>query len=308
MLAARIALLTLTALSVPQQQKGGKAPVAHQNSSKQQRGTPESPLVVDVARTPPHEPETQEQRDKEAAHAFKETLTSWSTAALAGITLTLAVGTVFLALYTRKLWLDARRTGHKQGILMRESIKEAARTAKAMELSVETQGALAAREMRAYLSVEPGTAEYVSSNDGMLVQFVAAPMVVNTGRTPAYNIHRMCAAAVLPCPPVGPFPISDFTFPLDPPRFVAGVLSAGQSRALEARADRVSANEILQIQNMAGKALVTWGKVTYDDAWGKPHWITYSIFYGWGRDGDVRNVFSERHHDTDREHPPAHAA
>lgn len=105
-----------------------KSAVADEKRRNDQPGTAQSPAVVRIV-----PPESTESQRKDAAedkdeHADNEHLTRVATVALAWITFALAVGTVFVAAYTRGLWqytrklaVDGKRTMTQQIRLTRDA-------------------------------------------------------------------------------------------------------------------------------------------------------------------------------------------
>ena len=129
---------------------------------------------------------------------------------------------------------------------------------------------------------------------GPLVQ--AVPTIVNNGLTPAHKVSFQAKAAILPYP----LP-DDFKFPL--PDIVPGTLTVGPRQPITATPwvdDFVDDGEVEGIKNTSsGKALYTWGLLTYEDIFGNPQYAKWCHMYTWLADGKTTwGYYDNRHNDA----------
>lgn len=117
---------------------------------------------------------------------------------------------------------------------MEKSVAEAARLAGAMErvagdIAVSSKAAVdsvaalrerTAQQMRAYVTVNIGSAVYQERSKGL--RFEGKPLLINTGHTPAKNVSFRASAAILEAPLA-----DDFTFPITTEIQSTATLGAG---------------------------------------------------------------------------------
>ncbi len=187
---------------------------------------------------------------------------TYATISLSVFTFFLFCGTVILAVYTFKLWVEASETSKRQANEMQNSIAEATRAATAMEQvaknSAESVTAVkqrTAQQMRAYLTVIIGNAAY--QDRATNTKFAGYPRLINTGHTPAHKVKfkaRAIISAALP---------DNFDFPL-PGEFIgASVLGPQQFNDLRGIVDDfVPDDEVVGIKHGQGKFLYIWGLVS----------------------------------------------
>ena len=123
-------------------------------------------------------------------------------------------------------------------------------------------------QMRAYVSVEIGTASHQNTATGF--KFEARPLLINSGQTPARNFAFVAKAAILDVPLS-----EDFNTTVEiPAENGKGVIPPHQNRHIYAVVDNlVPDDQVQNIMDGTGKSLYVWGAVTYDDIF-DGHWRT----------------------------------
>lgn len=187
---------------------------------------------------------------------------------------------------------------------MKASIRESARAADAMEKvamnsmraaqhaseSVTALRERTAQQMRAYLSIDIGSAIY--QERGKNLRFEGKALLRNAGHTPAYRVSHTCSAGILPMPLPDNF---DLPQPTQPARG-GGVIGPGQSRILSAMIEElVPDDEVDAIKAGTGRALYIWGSVTYEDAFGEPRYTNFCQALIWQPNNAVMGYFIDRH-------------
>lgn len=192
------------------QQKKGETSNAQDSSKQDLRGTHEKPLIVDVLPAPDAEQIAKRKTEQEEE---KSTLDRW----LTGASVSLAVITFFLALYTARLWRethrlaeDARNTAVKQATDMKKSLSIAQQSADAALLSVKNMQSAD----RAYIKMShfpPG----LIFNDALAERIYGEVRtgdvrieVINLGKTPAIITSVAMTYFTLPLSePLPPLPL-----------------------------------------------------------------------------------------------------
>jgi hypothetical protein len=221
------------------------------SSAPDRRGTTQQPLVIEE---PPADLE----------HARNEREMARSTIGLAIVT---------ALLFVANLWLifESKRVSTRQALDTREAIREASRSADAMQSVAETTRANAAlmsslltKQMRAYIVVNIGLAEAQKNK----ARFASYPEITNTGLTPAKNITYRVMAAVLDLPvlPSHEFPEPEKVFVND-----ATLSSHGVFKIAAIVDKEFSQSDIEEISKGEKKRLFSWGSVTYEDVFGEHH-------------------------------------
>ncbi|WGS45012.1 hypothetical protein LFL97_31045 [Burkholderia sp. JSH-S8] len=187
---------------------------------------------------------------------------------------------------------------------MKASIRESARAADAMEQvamnsmraaqhaseSVTMLKERTAQQMRAYLSIDIGSALY--QERGKNLRFEGKALLRNAGHTPAYRVSHTCRAGILPMPLPDNF---DLPQPTQPARG-GGVIGPGQSRILSAMIEEfVPDDEVDAIKIGMGRALYIWGRVTYEDAFGAQRHTNFCQALTWQPNNSVLGYFIDRH-------------
>jgi len=226
-------------------------------------------------------------------------MAAFATAILAAITGALARYTFKLYRATVALSSDAKLSAEQQTQPKERSITEAARSATAIENvaratteNTTLMPTLLRKQMRAYLSVEVGSATYQDTN----LRFGAAPIITNNGLTPARNVRFLAFADVIDgrnfatteFPPIGDLPESDM-----------GIAPRQAFTANAIMRDRVPDEEVAGIMDGGTRRLFCWGKIKYDDVYGGS-WETnfccnYTFFRGEDQKMKVNGWFYPRH-------------
>jgi hypothetical protein len=187
----------------------------------------------------------------------------------------LASFTVLLALFTLALWsatskmsLDAKASADK---------------------TLKTIDDNSKKELRAYISVIVGDAIFQETGKGL--RFQGRPVMVNTGRTPAYRVGFKAMAEILPVP----LP-DNFEFPLTGESTGAATLGPHQNFIMSPVVPGfVLDSEVPEIMKCNGRALYVWGVVTYRDAFGRLRKTEFSQHLLWQLDGKIMGYYTDRH-------------
>jgi hypothetical protein len=272
------------------------------------------------------QPASDPQRDKPENYAhdpyewfWPPVWSNWVLAAIAGITAFFAIRN----LRAIESQVDEmRKTGEQTDKLIRENIaqssamaesaKETARFAAAMEgvaesltvtasasvqaASASQQSIIALRQqMRAWLTVTIGDAAPQDRTKDQ--RFAAAPVIVNSGLTPARNVQYRINSAILP----KPLPLN-FGFPLPEQGVNPGgnCIGAHQNAQMGTSVDGFSPDQDVP-DIMAGKiGFYVWGLVTYDDVLGGPsHSTKFFQQITWRPDGQVYGFYPPGYNDQD---------
>jgi hypothetical protein len=227
---------------------------------------------------------------RSADHASSEWLLVYCTAALALTTIALALYTAKLYRATVGLGAEAKATGIAQSSRMERSITEANRAATAMEEvarathnNAELMQGLFQKQMRAYLSVEFGTATYQDAN----WRFEAQPVITNNGLTPARNVSFKILADIVDGRAVNDVKFADIGELIVND---AGLAPRQQFTIRRVVNDRVPDGEVEAIMQGLERRLFAWGKVMYDDVYGGSWETNFCLNYTFYKvgEGDVR--------------------
>lgn len=221
-----------------------------------------------------------------------------------------AFAAIAVAFFTWRLWrlsvkeIDALG---QQSADVERSIAQAARAATAMEGVAASMGISAtaaqesvialkertAQQMRAYLTVLVGNATFQERAKGYL--FEGRPMMLNTGATPAHRVRFRAHATIMTLPIA-----EDFSFPLHGAEDGGATLNAHQHFVFGRSVDAfVPDQDVAAIKDAAGRALVVWGLITYDDIFGEPHKTEFGIVYRWMSDGSVFGHWTTNNNESD---------
>lgn len=263
-----------------------------------------TPHITVVAQFPPKSPtelalEAQDRAERDKADQQAAQTNGW----LVGIGLA-QVG-VFLA----QLWVfgyQARKlrqtvvAAEQQSADTRESIRQSARSAAAIEAlgenmaksaaaaaeSVATVKDRTARQMRAYLTVVIGGATFQEREKNL--RFEARPLLVNTGNTPAYDVAYVAEAGIfsVPLPPgAAPQPSADLAL-------LGAVVGPHQNSIMTALvSDFVDDAEVDAVKHGDGKSLYTWGIVTYKDVFGEQHATIFCQQIFWHPNDQIAGLY-----------------
>ena len=162
-----------------------------------------------------------------------EAITAAGTAALAFLTLVLAIGTVFLWRATRRLVIGSEK--------------------------------IAKRQLRAYIFItgKDGALPAISTAHGIEIWFIAR----NSGQTPAYKVRQWLTLDFVADPEKGPFPR-----PSENIKFTEAALGPNSEMPLRAFNPKpISAAQIDAVHNTS-LTICIWGEVTYEDTFGDRHY------------------------------------
>ena len=195
----------------------------------------------------------------------------------------------------------------QQSADMKESIKQATRTAIAMEQFAEaaTVGSKAAagsvvtvkdsmtRQLRAYLCVNFNAAGFQNPETKFLYEVNLH--LINVGYTPGYKVSFRAQVDVLP------FPLpADFAFPLpDAPGGSESTLGHGQNLIMGGVVNRIySEEEAAEIRTGRTKRLYIYGTANYEDAYHIQRYTNFCFSVIWLGDKGSMGVFTKRHNDA----------
>lgn len=257
------------------------------------RGSEQEPLVIT-------KPIAERERDEDEAqvHVRYELRTTRATEWLTGVTFLLALFTAMLWVVNRQLIKETNRAAARQASDTERAINEATRSANAMQDVAKAtrdnaalMGSMFQKQMRAYISVDLGTATYQTDH----LRFEAIPTFTNNGLTPAKNVCFVIMADILDgshaieAPPLAELVMND-----------AG-LAPRQSRSVrKVVKDRVPDADVAAI--MAGNThrLFAWGRVTYEDVYGGSWHTNFFVSYAFfkvGNDWKVNGNYVSTHND-----------
>jgi hypothetical protein len=306
-------------------------------ATRDQRGTKESPLVID---TEGHQYTPAEAKEKSREKADKHSIDEWTlrwAAITAGSTVVLmlvGIGGVIAATRTLRAIeqqaglmetaiQDARKSNADNTKDVRASIAEAVRSAKAMEVVAESMAAtvesvktsvVISREIadtqklvtelqsRPYLSASFDSALFQDENHIFEVQTVLR----NHGNTPAYDVTFSAVAQIVPIPIPDDFP---FFLPPNSAGGSSSLIAPGMTKILvRAVPTRVRDDQVRSIQlGIPPLGLAMWGVVKYRDAFMKNRQLRFAYLVTWrpwikgmdtDKDGNVRPEQTFRHDTT----------
>jgi hypothetical protein len=186
-----------------------------------------------------------------------------------------ALGTLILAYFTFGLWketsrlaADARNSATQQIDRMESAIREASRSANAMEATVGKMDEIAERQLRAYVSLE--TLGPDGTSDAQYpAQIPYRIGFKNCGQTPAYEVSILATVAVGPIPPGSPEPL-----PPTPAIFTKTTMGPGSPVGASVPVRTFTSAEITAI-NEGTHQLYVYGVVRYRDSFRKPRFTNF---------------------------------
>jgi hypothetical protein len=233
---------------------------------------PDKPLVVQplpIQRSPE---QVRSEETEASRHLAAEESTATYTAALVWVTGILALFTFLLWWANLKLIKGAEYTAERQSGEMQQSITEAHQSALAMADVAATMRANTAamqetmkKQMRAYVSADPGLGVYQDEHNN----FQGAVVLTNSGFTPAKHIAHRVHATVLATEG-----IENHVFEDTKPYFTTdSSLSPRTTYTITAGIvpDRLPAEEVQEAMLGNVRRLFVWGSVTYVDVFDEPH-------------------------------------
>jgi hypothetical protein len=253
------------------------------------RGTKE-PAVVELSPSSVVKVEAVDKTARRRDYSASDWWLAYCTGALASITAVLALYTFRLYRATVGLGRDAKRSGVEQSERTERSITQATRAAAAMEdVATATKNnallmqTMLQKQMRAYVSVDIGSAAYQDAN----LRFEALPLLTNTGLTPARNVSFKVMGDIVDgrdqksveFPDVGEIYTNDASIAPRQSFTIHGLVK-----------ERVPDTEVETIMAGTSKRLFAWGKVTYDDVYGGSWETNFCLNYIFVKptDGGVR--------------------
>ena len=292
----------------PQQQQ---SPVAQQPANGNNRGTQDAPIFV--KRLPPEKAQveaTQEAKDRDEKAANDKNLVKFTLWLVMATLILAGVGILQLGVFGYQS-LQLKRTvkaAADQSRDMKDSIAQAARTAKAMEdvaihfdrsvtQAEESTNVFQERgkqQTRAYICVDVGSAAYQDRVNN--IKFGGQTLMVNAGNTPAHNVRFRARAAILPLP----LP-EDFSFPLPAESIGGSILGPRQRLTITQLVDDfVPDEEIEDIKKINGKkALYIWGIISYEDVFSEEYITRFCQLLYWLVDGKtIMGNYIGRHNDA----------
>jgi hypothetical protein len=311
-----ILLLVAVATIAAAQSKRQPEPIpqrTQQQSTTDQRGTDNMPLVVRVLPAP----KTAEEAAQDQSQRNDEASANWWMVKLTGIIALIGLIQAFV------FWVQAGRlkatitkmdeiaTGQTND--MQDSIAQAGRAAAAMERVAQAmaenvenlkttvginreiadrQKLVTELQSRAYLSVIFNGIVPQDSKTG--IRFQPSVALLNNGNTPAYKVVFRTATDVLP----HPLP-NDFGFPLPDalPHRSISVIGPRLNKILSAVVPKLYSDvEVEQIKIGVGQRLHMWGHVTYEDAFGIERYVKYSFSFYYLADGKSSMSMDTAHH------------
>lgn len=231
-------------------------------------------VIVNVGGTQPAAAPRTTSGEGESHAANWEWLTASGTIALAVITALLAIFTGGMWWATLRLAKDAKDTSKRQAVEMTQSLDTAKRSAEAMERvatvtkeNADLMQAVMRKQMRAYIVVNTGGGTYQDAN----LRFAAAPVIENTGFTPAKNVSFNITADVLPAQLPNDYEFRSYgvQVPND------ATLGPRQQFVINGVvAHRLPDEEVKTMLKGEGRCLYVWGSVDYEDVFGSK-WQTH---------------------------------
>ena len=191
---------------------------------------------------------------------------------------------------------EAGRASARQSADMQDSIKAALVGAQAAKEAADATRASVAKmqeigetQLRAYVGVQAGSGTTQDFDTTTL--FELDPILVNTGQTPATQLHHTGRIAILPFP----LPAS-FDFPLAPlaEERSTGVIGAGQQYRMFVLAERMFTREELAELVTGQKRLFVYGIVHYSDVFERDR-TTKFCYYVLGNPTTAMWILTNRH-------------
>lgn len=215
------------------------------------------------------------------------------------------LSTIAIAFFTATLWRSTsalESSATQQGNDMRDSIREAGRSATAMEKvatatinNANLMQSILHQQMRAYISVIIGGAIFQERSKNL--RFAGKPRIVNTGHTPAHKVGFKIRAGIFS----NPLPI-DFDFKLPDEIIGAHVIGTGHFNDITGIVDDyVSDDQVGSIKTGNESALFVWGIVFYEDVFGEPHETRFCQSITWIGKGETETVlgyYNSRHNEA----------
>lgn len=237
-------ILTINGLALAEdstKKKPEETTKPNQQTTPHERGTKDSPIVIQVDPSTSLKIETDHEQQAEHDKSTNEWMTARGTAALAVFTFGLDVVTLGLAIFTYKLW-------------------------KATSLLVIGADDTTRRQLRAYMCISSCTIQAFPNEKRLLV----SAAVKNCGPTPAYKVRIGYNLEVL-------HP-SDTPDLLKSPKTKNVYGMAGPNMPIDWDKQLDTAQDTIQEIRMGTKMIYLWGTVTYEDAFKKTRTTQFNFF------------------------------
>lgn len=165
--------------------------------------------------------------------------------------------------------------------------------AKRLGQTIRKMDEIAGMEMRAYITVIIGGAGYQEREKN--IKFGGMPVILNSGRTPAYKLSYIMRCSILPTP----LP-ADFQLPPLPKKNTRETeFIVAQQQGNVSLTDGAIVDEFVPDQDVeaikkqtSGKALYAWGIITYEDIFGTSHSTEFCQSYVWLPDGKIFGFYT----------------
>ena len=279
----------------PSQSQQRQSRPAQEPTATDRRGTEQSPLVIKTLPTVKSKAETDqdtEDRDQKSSH-------DWWLVVFSGVLAVSAIFQLGVYGYQAKKLRETVKSAGEQSRAMERHIEEAARSADAMERIANKIEAGNKAVMRAYLTVNIGSAIYQQRRGpGQAdLKFEAKPQLVNTRNTQARKVRIRKKAAILASPLPHDFRYSEISEQLNEP---FATVAGHQSYIISAIVpDDVPDADIQAVKEGSEQALHIWGVVTYEDIFGDTHTTQFGQLLTWLPDGQVYGYFTPGQNDAD---------
>lgn len=194
-------------------------------------------------------------------------------------TFCLVASTILLWLATLRIGRDSRDSGKTQADKMERSAVAMERVASSTETnsakfieSVELQQRYGQMQLRPYLTVLVGEGLYQDEN----LRFEIRPKILNTGHTPAKDVHWRIAVEVL-----SPAEVGAFKFPL-PPSVGGNMIAPHQDYLLSAILPRrVEDADAIRDGDPSKGIIVVYGCISYRDSLKRRYLTTFAQQVWW---------------------------
>jgi hypothetical protein len=247
---------------------------SEQKSATDNRGTKTSPLVVDTYAVK-SQWDAEQERKAAQEHANSHAWEIGFQFGTIGIGLLTAGILIFQALIFRR----QARTFHNQAVRLRESVQEVKTATEATKSVAATLASNAHAQLRAYVFVTGIVVDKIAVGEVP----IATVHIKNSGLTPAYDVELKGAMhgvkSVSDLKPVDELKAAPRINigpggTISPENHFGGALSAGNM-------DELNAKKIV---------FYVYGKITYKDIYGRPHWTIYRS----SQDGKAAIIGSKR--------------
>ncbi len=208
------------------------------------------------------------------------------------------MATIAIAVYTWRLWVSTNRlwkASEQQSKDMDRAIKASERSAQAAEISAGQMGLAEQREIRAYLHVLIGEGGLYQERDKGF-KFVARPILVNYGKTPAYGVGYVADGHILNIPFA---PGYKFPKPQISPEEGSTMGPTQNFTLFAGMQDFVDDSLVENIKSGIDIGFFISGTIFYRDIFGKPHYTHFGQKISWTPDGKISGLYIQGENDAD---------